>query len=274
MIFSNKQISDIEITLTGKKIERTTEEGFLGVTMDSKLRWNSHRQKLASKLSRNAGILRKLKGIVPLNVIKLLYNSFIQAHIYYCPTIWGLGSKSSLDKIFSAQKKAIRTISENYINYYYDKKTGKPPGHTKPIFNDNQILSVHNIIYIQTLALLQKVYNNVAPAMIRNLFELNTQQTRSTQHRAVKEETFFRVPKTRKTMLDNTVFIKGPKLYNKAATEFNRSINLNIGTKSREPLFQNKFTKPFKCTIKTQTQKRQSLHVKTEWHEENFMLYQ
>ena len=110
MLFANRnaKIYDINIQISNTIIERTEEERFLGIIMDSKLNWNAHRQKLASKLSRNVGILRKLKGIVPLNVIKLLYNSFIQSHLYYCPSVWGLGPKSSLDKIFSAQKKSIR----------------------------------------------------------------------------------------------------------------------------------------------------------------------
>ena len=109
MIFSNRRdIEDIDIRISNTKIERTYEERFLGVIMDSKLSWNAHRQKLASKLSQNAGILQKLKNIVPQKVVKLLYNSFVQSHLYYCPTVWGLCSKSSLNKIFSSQKKAMR----------------------------------------------------------------------------------------------------------------------------------------------------------------------
>ena len=73
--------------------------------MDSKLNWKAHNKKLASKISRNAGILYKLKGIVPDKVLRLVYNSFIQSHVDYCSCIWGLGSTASIKSVFIAQKK-------------------------------------------------------------------------------------------------------------------------------------------------------------------------
>ena len=277
MIFSNKRqtIEDIDIKLNNIDIQRTYEERFLGVIMDSKMSWNAHRQKLASKLSQNSGILRKLKNTVPDSVIKLLYNSFIQSHLYYCSNVWGLGSKSSLDKIFSSQKKAIRVISEKPINQYYNPETGELPGHTKPIFNNYEILTVHNIVYMQTLTLLQSIYNNVAPKMIQNIIEVNKEQTKPTRLRAVKERTFFKVPHTNKTAMDNTIFTKGPKLYNKAATEFNRSLNDEINREYRpnEPQFQNKFTKPFKKIVKNILLICQSSNEPHEWDIGNFALY-
>ena len=276
MLFANRntKVDDINIQISNTKIERTMEERFLGVTMDSKLNWNAQRQKLAAKLTRNVGILRKLRGIVPLRVIKLLYNSFIQSNLYYCSTIWGLGPKSSLEKIFSAQKKAMRLTSTEYINYYYNTDTGELPGHTKPIFNEHKILTIHNIVYMQTLTLLQKVYNNVAPIAICNLFEKNTEHSKPTQLRAVKEITFFKPPRTKKTALDNTIFTKGPKLYNKAATKFNRApVISNPVAKKSEPHFQNKFTLPFKNTIKNMLLTQQSLETPDQWSISNFPLY-
>jgi len=276
MLFANrnKKLDDVNIHISNTKIERTEEERFLGITMDSKLNWNAHRQKLASKLSRNVGVLRRLKGIVPLKVIKLLYSSFIQSHLYYCPTVWGLAPKSTLEKIFSAQKKAIRLTSSKFINHFYNKETGELPGHTKPIFNEHSILTVHNIVYLQTLAFLQKVYNNIAPVAIRSLFEINTEQPKPTQLRAVKELKYFKAPRTRKTAFDNTIFVKGPVLYNGAANEFNRTLNItNPGPKKPEPYFQNKFTRPFKTAIKSLLRTQQSLEIPDQWTINNFSLY-
>ena len=125
------------------------------------------------------------------------------------------------------------------------------------------------------MTLLQSIYNNIAPEMIRNVFEVNTQQPKPTKLRAVKERTFFILPKTTKKCFDNTIFVKGPKLYNKAATEFNRSLNdekykLNHPT---EPQFQNKFTRPFKTMIKNNLINYQSDNDPNEWDIDNFALY-
>ena len=110
------------------------------------------------------------------------------------------------------------------------QKTGELPGHTKPIFKEHSLLTVHNIIYMQTLVLLQKAFNNVTPVAICSLFEINTHQPKPTQLRSVKEVIYFKIPLVRKTALDNTIFVKGPKMYNKAATNFNRSLMTFRGT--------------------------------------------
>ena len=117
MIFSNCEKHDISISISNTKIERKTSERFLGVIMDENLNWNAHRAALATKISRNAGILLKLRGTIPLQTLKTLYSSFVQSHLCFCPSVWGLSTKNSLEKIFTAQKKAIRGISLGYCNY-------------------------------------------------------------------------------------------------------------------------------------------------------------
>ena len=102
MIFSNKAKQELNIKLNGIKIERTSSEKFLGVILDDKISWTVHKSALASKISRNAGILYKLKGLVPETVLRTLYNSFIQSHLNYCSSVWGLGSKNSIEKLFMA----------------------------------------------------------------------------------------------------------------------------------------------------------------------------
>ena len=139
MIIANKHISDIDIEIDNTKIERVTHEKFLGIIIDDKLNWNMHRNILAAKISRNAGILFRLKGTVPQSIILTLYYSFVQSHLCYCPMLWGLGSNSSLKQIFAAQKKSIRAIEQNYVNYFYDQSTGELPGHTKAIFSKYKI---------------------------------------------------------------------------------------------------------------------------------------
>ena len=131
MLFSNRTTRDINIEISATLIERKHTERFLGVIIDDQLNFNQHRATLASKIARNAGVIYKVKGIVPLNVIKMLYNSFIQSHLVYCSNVWGLGSKSSVERIFTAQKRAIRGVKQGFVNYFYKKDTGELPAHTK-----------------------------------------------------------------------------------------------------------------------------------------------
>ena len=120
------------LKLNETKIRITKSEPFLGVIMDSKLNWKTHIAKLACKLSHNAGILYKLKGQVPNRVLELVYNNHVQSHLNYCSDVWGLGSKIPLIIfLLHRKKKAIRSIKNGYVKYFYNKETGEIPCHKK-----------------------------------------------------------------------------------------------------------------------------------------------
>ena len=171
-IFTNRARQDINISIGGQKLIQSVQERFLGVIIDNKLNWAQHIKHLTSKVSRNAGVLYKLKGIVPNKVLKMMYNSFIESHLYYCATIWGVGSKSSIDRLFSAQKKGIRATDSQFHNYRYDKDTGAIQAHTKRIFNILEILALPNLIAKSCLCLMHKIYMKVAPTKINGMFEV------------------------------------------------------------------------------------------------------
>ena len=226
--------------------------------IDSKLSWSKHINLLAAKISRNAGILYKLKGIVPNSTLKLLYNSFINSHLNYCSSVWGLGSKNSTAKLFIAQKKATRALDNNYNNYFYDKTTGAHPCHTKEIFNHNDILTINNLITKNCLILMHKIYLNVAPPAISNLFNIIN------LHQARRDPKYFEIPYNRLKSSDNSVTYKGSRLYNFIANQINK--NLPKG----EPLLQNKFTNPYKATVTRYLINIQKLGNET-WSNENFV---
>ena len=74
MIFSNLKIdTTITLQLNNDTIDQTHEERFLGVIMDDKLTWTSHRAALAKKLSRNAGIFFRARHMFKKATLKLLY---------------------------------------------------------------------------------------------------------------------------------------------------------------------------------------------------------
>ena len=166
MVFTNKSKQNLDISLNGTQIEQSDRERFLGVILDSGLTWTHHIKLLASKISRNAGILYRLKGIVPDTTLRTIFHSFIQSHLNYCSSVWGLGSKNSVSKIFISQKKAIRTLDSKFNNYFYNKDTGCLPSHTKEIFNQNNILTIHNLITKNCLMLIHKTYLNVVPLVL------------------------------------------------------------------------------------------------------------
>ena len=123
MIISNNNNHDFDITINGSKISRVSQEKFLGVLIDDKLTFNAHRQAIAKKIANNCGVLFMARHVLSKKSLNSLYYSFIQSHMIYCSSVWGLGSKSSLSGLFVSQKRAVRTMTFTKL-YKKDKITG------------------------------------------------------------------------------------------------------------------------------------------------------
>ena len=271
MLFTNKinnSLDDLDIVIDNTKISRVTHHKFLGVIIDDKLNWKMHCSLLAAKIACNADILYNLRGTVPQSVISTVYYSFIQSHLCYCPSIWGLGSHSSLKPIFTSQKRAIRAVENNFTNYFYNPDTGELPSHTKPIFTKHKFLTVHNIVLQHVLTFMHKIYNNIAPNEILSYFTKNSPDKIDQARKTRKVTNFFSIPKTRLKLHDKTIFIQGPRLFNIICTEYNK----NILECTKEISLQKKITKPFKNCCKGYILDLQSTGNTTEWCNENFPL--
>ena len=262
MIFTNKARQDINVNIGGVRIEQSTCERFLGVMIDCNLNWLQHINLLTTKISRNAGILYRLKGLVPDTTLKTIYNSFVQSHLNYCSTVWGMGSENSLKKLFSAQKKAIRGADNKFNNYFYDESTGESPCHTKEIFDRLNILALPNLIGKNCLMMMHKIYLNVTPPNINSMFKILNNNNNNSR----REPVYFDIPFYRLKSSDKTLTQKGPIIYNNFVNKLNKFLPRDV------PRMQNKFTNPFKSVITSHLLKIQSEGAMT-WSDQNFILY-
>ena len=261
MIFTNKKTKDIEIYMGGERLKQSYHEKFLGVIIDTKLNWAHHIRHLATKVSRNAGILYKLKGSVPNKALKLIYNSFVQSHLYYCCTVWGTRSLNSVKRVFSAQKKGIRAADNQYHRYFYDKDLNSTPSHTKEIFNKLEVLALPNVIAKCILCLMHKVYSNTAPPNITRMF------TVSNLNAPRREPEFFAVPFNRLCNSDKSISYIGPKLYNQTVNIINKDI------KYVTTCLQDKFLNSFKSTVNKHVLTAQAHKPDDkDWDNSNFVL--
>ena len=102
----------------------------------------------------------------------------------------GFKVKGSLNPIFIAQKKAIRAIENGYVNYFYDKKTGKLPSHTKHIFYRNKILTIHNIVAKNCLIAMQRIYRKSYPSKVMSICQVCIQNRNRRQEKYFTPVTF------------------------------------------------------------------------------------
>ena len=150
-------------------IERKNVVRFLGVLVDDKLTWSNQIAAIKVKMSKYIGVIFKLKSTLPLTVRLTIYNSLVQSHLNYCSLLWGTSCKSNINKLFTAQKKAIRGVMPGYANSYY--KDGKLPTHTKQFFSKHDLLTVHNIILKNIMIFFYKLHHSpeTIPQTIKHL---------------------------------------------------------------------------------------------------------
>ena len=76
-----KQIQHLTLKIDGINFEKVEEFNFLGLTMDTNLKWKKHTDKISNKCSKITGVLNRLKLLFPQEIKCLLYNSLIVPHI-------------------------------------------------------------------------------------------------------------------------------------------------------------------------------------------------
>ena len=97
--------SQANIKLNGSVIKQVHFAKFLGIYIDQHLTWDKHIQQVASKLSKNVGILSKLKFLVPQKTILMVYSSLVLPYLSYCNLVWCCVSNNKLLPVFILQKE-------------------------------------------------------------------------------------------------------------------------------------------------------------------------
>jgi len=131
--------NQLNIYIHDTQLERVNNTKFLGVTVDSELNWKQHITSVENKLSSIIGILYRIRFKITKKAALLIYDALIYSHLSYCNLLWASTYKSSLDKLFILQKRALK----NCLNL--PKRT-----ETNIVFELADKLSVYQINKLQT----------------------------------------------------------------------------------------------------------------------------
>jgi hypothetical protein len=174
MIFTRKKKASHEINLyiDNKSLSETNVSKFLGVLIDNKLNWKQHIAYVAGKVSRGIGIIIKARQYLPKDCLKTLYYSFIYPYLIYCNHIWGSTYQSSLSKLTTLQKKAVRIISHS---------TRRSP--SEPLFLKLSLLNLKKINFFLIGMFMFRTYKKAVPDVFDGFFkhnrEFHTHDTRT-----------------------------------------------------------------------------------------------
>ena len=193
-------------------ITEKTSTKFLGVTIDSNLRWNEHIRNIHTTVSRNTGILYKLKDILTKKSLFILYNSFILSHIMYCNTVWGNCSSTKINAPLLLQKRALRVITHSK---YLD--------HTDPLFRRLKTLKVHDIHTLQTSIYMYKLTQKQLPTLFYNTFKLNS----NIHSYPTRRSNDYHLENPKIILAQKSIRHHGPDIWNSLPSEIKRSSSLH-----------------------------------------------
>ena len=185
---------------TSEEIKLEPSCKYLGIIVDSKLLFSSHIDLVIGKLSRQCGIISKLRHFAPRYQLIECYKSIICPIIQYGILVYGCSSFTSLAPIHLLQKKILKLI---YFKSRFDQ--------SEDLFCANKILTVFELHVYELLKFVLKSINSFhAEDYLNSMFQFERHflTTRRAKHMLLK------VPLCRSKLEQNSISRRASTLFN------------------------------------------------------------
>ena len=167
---------------------------------------------MSLKISKGIGILYRVKNMLPISTLIQIYYSLIYSHLSYCCILWGGASVSTLTRLITLQKRAIRIITNSpYL------------AHTEPLFAKYSLLKLSDIHKWQVLLFMHKFKYAQLPKCCNHLFMLNTNNKY-----AIRNPQYYFIPFCRTVLYEKSITITGPKAWNLLNADLQNTQSFNI----------------------------------------------
>lgn len=211
MVFNTRM--SIPVIIDGAQIEMVSNIKYLGVIIDSKLKFEEHADYICRKVAMKIGFLRRIRKKLSLKNAIMIYNTLILPHFNYCSSILLSTTSEVMDRLQILQNKAMRIIlrCSIYTPLSYMLET-------------LQWMNIKKKITFNALIFVFKVKHNMFPEYLRNAVPTVNQ----VQPYQLRHGSNFRLDKYRKAHTQNSIMYKGLKLFNSLPNELKQESRLNI----------------------------------------------
>ena len=163
MLFSNSiDTLPMDIMFDDTALEVVSFIKFLGITVDNRLSWKYHIDNTCKIITRNIGVINKLKFHFPASSLLMLYSSLILPYLNYGILAWGNTHQSLLDRLLLFQKKSLRVIHNPAIL-----------SHTDPLFVNSRLLKINDLSLFHLGQFMYNYSRNTLPHIFDSMFFLN-----------------------------------------------------------------------------------------------------
>lgn len=155
---------------------------------------------VANKISRNLGVMYRIKNLVSNHIIKLLYFTMIELFLSYCSIVWGGANCTTLHRFTILQKHSMTLI--NRADYL---------AHTRPLIYTSEILNMPDLHFKLTVLFMFKSILKMLPQCCSNYLVEWRPVSRYNIH---KNSLHCMIEYNRTCTRDKFVSCNGPKLWN------------------------------------------------------------
>ena len=115
LTISNKKDPDkFNYTLNTDPLEHVDSHQYLGVTINSKLRWNTHVSAITAKAPRTLNVIRRTLHPCHPEVKKVAYMSLVRPKLEYSSAAWNPHTQNDTTQLEKVQRNAVRFILSDY----------------------------------------------------------------------------------------------------------------------------------------------------------------
>lgn len=113
MILTRRNINEDDITelkINDEILQRVNSIKYLGIIIDSKLKFEDHINYTIEKVANKIGVMQRTTKFIQKKYKIILYKSIIEPHFVYCPSILFIISDKEVDKLQKLQNRCMRFI--------------------------------------------------------------------------------------------------------------------------------------------------------------------
>lgn len=191
-----------------KQLSAATSVKYLGVTLDSNLKYSQHLANVNNKLRRLVYKFYQLRHIIPGNSLRILYFAFVESTLRYGIHIWGSAYPTNLELVKITQRYIIKVILSKNKRHS-----------TALLFTEFKVL---NIEQLYVLSVLRYAFKNKETLLTLNETSHDTRN---------KVSISYCIPLWNKTTTQRYLTYYASKFYNILPTEIKCINNLNLFSK-------------------------------------------
>lgn len=199
----HKDMNGLSLYINGRPIQKVDCCKYLGILIDSDLKWKDHINYIYNKLIKFVSIFYRIRSKLSPEVLRMVYFAFVHSHLLYGIEVYANTTLNHLSKIIVLNNKLLRILQhktirthnvELYQNYF-----------TLPVqllHNYQILIFMHNYVHHRTK--LPAVFSDYL-AENKLIHNYNTRQKDDFHTHAVKTETGKRAIKYKGSTLWNNL---------------------------------------------------------------------